>query len=231
MNVAIVVAAGKGTRLGGDQPKQFLELCGVPIIIHTLRQFERCEAIKEIIVVVPAESTAAFSSLAEKFEVRKLSRVVSGGATRAQSVLCGLNAIDNAEIVAVHDGVRPFVTPDEIDRVVAAARAGGAAILVAPVADTIKEIENRRVKSTPPRPGLRRALTPQCFRYDLLKRAFDELDEVEAAGIEVTDDSLLVERLGAEIIAVEGSARNIKITRAEDLVLAEAILSSVVSGQ
>jgi 2-C-methyl-D-erythritol 4-phosphate cytidylyltransferase len=224
MNVAIVVAAGKGTRLGGNQPKQFLELCGVPIIIHTLRQFERCEEINEILVVVPAEETAVFSSLAEKFEVRKLSRVVSGGATRAQSVLCGLNAIGNAEIVAVHDGVRPFVTPDEIDRVIVAARASGAAILVAPVADTIKDIENGRVKRTPPRPNLRRALTPQCFRYDLLKRAYDQLDEVESAGIEVTDDSLLVERLGAEIIAVEGSARNIKITREEDLALAETLL-------
>jgi 2-C-methyl-D-erythritol 4-phosphate cytidylyltransferase len=226
MNVAIVVAAGKGTRLGGNQPKQFLELCGVPIIIHTLRQFERCEEINEIIVVVPAEETAVFSSLAEKFEVRKLSRVVTGGATRAQSVRCGLNAIGNAEIVAVHDGVRPFVTPDEIDRVIVAARASGAAILVAPVADTIKNIENGRVKRTPPRHNLRRALTPQCFRYDLLKRAYDQLDEVESAGIEVTDDSLLVERLGAEIIAVEGSARNIKITNEEDLALAEALLKT-----
>ncbi len=229
MNVAIVVAAGKGTRLGGNQPKQFLELCGVPIIIHTLRQFERCEEINEVIVVVPAESTAAFSSLAEKFEVRKLVRVVSGGATRAQSVRHGLNAIASAEIVAVHDGVRPFVTPDEIDSVVAAARASGAAILVAAVADTIKEIENGRVRRTLTRHNLRRALTPQCFSYDLLKRAYDQLDEVESAGVEVTDDSLLVRRLGAEIVAVEGSARNIKVTQAEDLVLAEAILSSLVS--
>ena len=224
MNVAIVVAAGKGTRLGGDQPKQFHELCGVPIIIHTLRQFERSEEISEVIVVVPAEQTAVLSSLAEKFKVRKVSRAVAGGATRAQSVLCGLNAIGGAEIVAVHDGVRPFVTPDEIDRVVAAARTSGAAILVAPVADTIKDIENGHVKRTPPRHNLRRALTPQCFRYDLLKRAYDRLDEAEAAGIEVTDDSLLVERLGAEIMAVEGSARNIKITQEGDLVLAEAIL-------
>ena len=226
MNVAIVVAAGRGTRLGGDQPKQFLELRGVPIIIHTLRQFDRCEEISEIIVVVPAEQTAGFSSLVEKFAVRKLSRVVSGGATRAQSVLCGLNAIDNAEIVAVHDGVRPFVNQDEIDRVVAAARASGAAILVAPVADTIKDIENGRVKRTPPRHNLRRALTPQCFRYDLLKRAYHQLDEVETSGIEVTDDSLLVERLGVEIIAVEGSARNIKITEEGDLALAETLLKA-----
>jgi len=224
MNVAIVVAAGKGTRLGGNQPKQFLELCGVPIIIHTLRQFERCEEINEIIVVVPAESTAAFSSLAEKFAVRKLVRVVPGGATRAQSVRRGLDAIANAEIVAVHDGVRPFVSSDEIDSVVVAARATGAAILVAPVADTIKDIENGRVKRTLTRHNLRRALTPQCFSYDLLKRAYDQLDEVERAGVEVTDDSLLVERLGAEIVAVEGSSRNIKITEKEDLALAETLL-------
>src|SRR5438128_4318880 len=224
MNVAIVVAAGKGTRLGGNQPKQFLELCGVPIIIHTLRQFERREEINEIIVVVPAESTAAFSSLAEKFAVRKLVRVVPGGATRAQSVRRGLDAIANAEIVAVHDGVRPFVSSDEIDSVVVAARATGAAILVAPVADTIKDIENGRVKRTLTRHNLRRALTPQCFSYDLLKRAYDQLDEVESAGVEVTDDSLLVERLGAEIVAVEGSSRNIKITEEEDLALAETLL-------
>src|SRR5438552_14577457 len=153
MNVAIVVAAGKGTRLGGDQPKQFLELRGVPIVIHTLRQFERGAEINEIIVVVPAESTAAFSSLAEKFKVRKLARVVSGGATRAQSVLCGLNAIANAEIVAVHDGVRPFVMPDEMDRVVAAARASGAASLVARVVETIKDMENGRVRRTRLRAG------------------------------------------------------------------------------
>ncbi len=227
MNVAIVVAAGKGTRLGGNQPKQFLELCGVPIIIHTLRQFERCEEINEIIVVVPAESTAAFSSLAEKFAVRKLVRVVPGGATRAQSVRRGLDAIANAEIVAVHDGVRPFVSSDEIDSVVVAARATGAAILVAPVADTIKDIENGRVKRTLTRHDLRRALTPQCFSYDLLKRAYDQLDEVERAGVEVTDDSLLVERLGAEIVAVEGSSRNIKITEEEDLALAETLLQGV----
>jgi len=176
-------------------------------------------------VVVPAESTAAFSSLAEKFAVRKLVRVVPGGATRAQSVRRGLDAIANAEIVAVHDGVRPFVSSDEIDSVVVAARATGAAILVAPVADTIKDIENGRVKRTLTRHNLRRALTPQCFSYDLLKCAYDQLDEVESAGVEVTDDSLLVERLGAEIVAVEGSSRNIKITEAEDLALAEAILS------
>src|ERR1700736_6508324 len=103
MNVAIVVAAGKGTRLGGDRPKQFLELGGIPIIIHTLRQFESCQEINELIAVVPAEETAGFVSFAQKFALRKLSRAVAGGVTRAQSVQRGLMAISEAEIVAVHD--------------------------------------------------------------------------------------------------------------------------------
>jgi 2-C-methyl-D-erythritol 4-phosphate cytidylyltransferase len=231
MNVAIVVAAGRGTRLGGDRPKQFLELGGVPIVIHALRQFERCQAISEIVTVLPAEETAGFSSLAQKFGLKKPGQVVAGGETRAQSVQRGLNAISAAEIVAVHDGARPFVSPEEIDRVVQAAMAGGAAVLVAPVADTIKAVEGNRIIRTVPRNELRRALTPQCFRFDILKRAFEALKELEAAGAEVTDESFLVERLGVEIVAVEGSARNIKITREEDLAMAEAILASVVSSQ
>ena len=230
MNVAIVVAAGKGTRLGGNRPKQFLELDGVPVIIHTLRQFERCLEIKEVVVVLPVEATDDFPALARNFGLQKPSRVVAGGATRAQSVQRGLAVAGEAELVAVHDGVRPFVTPEEIDQVVVAARATGAAILVAPVADTIKEIKDERVVSTQSRSTLRRALTPQCFRFDILKRAYEQLAEVEAEGVEVTDDSLLVERLGVEIAAVEGSARNIKITREEDLVWAEAILKSIVRG-
>lgn len=229
MNVAIVVAAGKGTRLGGNRPKQFLELDGIPVIIRTLRQFERCREIDEVVAVLPAEETAGFQSLAQQFELRKLSRVIAGGETRAQSVQRGLASIDEAEIVAVHDGVRPFVTPEEIDHVVAAARTSGAAILVAPVADTIKEINDGHVLGTLTRTNLRRALTPQCFRFDLLKRAYDSLAEIEAEGVEVTDDCLLLERLGVDIQAVEGSARNIKITREEDLVLGEALLKSVVS--
>lgn len=231
MNVAIVVAAGKGSRLGGNRPKQFLELGGIPVIIHTLRQFERCPEINDIVVVLPAGETDAFLSFAHEFGLQKLTRAVAGGETRAQSVQRGLAVISEAEIVAVHDGVRPFVTPDEIGQVVSAACATGAAILVAPVPDTIKEIKAGRVTGTLPRANLRRALTPQCFRLDILKRAYQTLGEVEAAGSEATDDSLLVERLGVEIVAVEGSSRNIKITQSEDLVLAEAILSSVDSGQ
>lgn len=225
MNVAIVVAAGKGTRLGSERPKQFLELRGVPVIIHTLRQFERSQEISEVITVLPAEDTAGFESLAQQFELKKARRVVSGGATRAQSVRNGLNAISEAEIVAVHDGVRPFVTTAEIDQTVAAARETGAAVLSAPVADTIKRVSDNRIIETVSRAELRRALTPQCFRFDILKRAYENLDELETAGIEITDESFLVERLGIEIVAVEGSARNIKITNEADLALANLLTS------
>ena len=224
MNFAIVVAAGKGTRLGGVRPKQFLEIGGVPIIIHTLRQFERSQQIDEIIAVLPPEETANFLSFAQDFGLKKVWRAVAGGATRAQSVLRGLMTISEAEIVAVHDGVRPLVTSDEIDATVLAARANGAAILTSSVADTIKEIENDRVMRTLLRANLRRALTPQCFRYDILKRAYNQLNEVESSGMELTDDSMLVERLGVEIVAIAGSARNIKITSVEDLAIAEVLL-------
>jgi 2-C-methyl-D-erythritol 4-phosphate cytidylyltransferase len=222
MNVAIVVAAGKGTRLGGDRPKQFLELDGVPVIVRTLRQFDLCREIDEVIVVLPADEVDGFQSLTQ--QVQKLSHVIAGGNTRAQSVQRGLAVISEAELVAVHDGVRPFVTPAEIDQVMSAARRTGAAILVTPVADTIKEIKDDRVVRTLPRAELRRALTPQCFHFSILKRAYDRLAAIEAEGIEVTDDCVLVERLGIEISAVAGSSRNIKITSAEDLALGAALL-------
>ena len=226
MNVAIVVAAGKGTRLGGDRPKQFLELAGVPIIVHALRQFERCREISEVVTVLPAEETAGFESAVNRFNLQKVKRVIAGGATRAQSVRRGLESIADANIIAIHDGVRPFVTPDEIDRVVQAAEQNEAAILTAPVSDTIKRIEANRIVETLPRAELRRALTPQCFRFALIKRAYQDLDALEAEGHDVTDDSLLIERLGIEVVSVEGSARNIKLTREEDLVIAESILRS-----
>src|SRR5688572_22738764 len=226
MNVAIVVAAGKGTRLGGARPKQFLELRGVPVIIHTLRQFERSQEINKVITVLPAEDTAGFESLTKQFELKKAGRIVAGGATRAQSVRNGLKAIDDADIVAVHDGVRPFVTPEEIDQVVAAARENGAAVLTSPVADTIKRVQDGRIIETVSRAELRRALTPQCFRLAILKRAYEALDQLEASGFEITDDSLLVERLGVAVVTVEGSARNIKITNEEDLAFANAMLNS-----
>ena len=225
MNIAIIAAAGAGTRMASDRPKQFLLLAGTPVIVHTLRAFEQSDSIHELVVVLPAEESAGFLSLAAKFGLRKVARVVPGGATRADSVKRGLMSIRSAtaEIVAVHDGVRPFVTVDEIDATVAAAKTDGAAILVAPVVDTIKHVGGDQVLETLDRSVLRRALTPQCFRYELLREAYQRADVSDPS---LTDESALVEKLGHAVSIVEGSARNIKITTVEDLAIAEAILTT-----
>jgi 2-C-methyl-D-erythritol 4-phosphate cytidylyltransferase len=228
MNVAIIAAAGQGVRMGGPQAKQFLELAGTPIIIHTLKRFEQCADIQEIILVLPAQDASGFLALAGRYGLRKLARVVPGGATRAESVMRGLQSVRaaTAEIVAVHDGVRPFVTVDEISRTLRAAQTTGAAILAAPVVDTIKEVQGGKVVSTLIRSGLRRALTPQCFRYAILRHAYEQARDF---GADATDDSVLVERLGVGVVVVEGNPRNIKITSPEDIALAERILKTVDS--
>jgi 2-C-methyl-D-erythritol 4-phosphate cytidylyltransferase len=223
MNTAIIAAAGMGSRMASDRPKQFLQLAGTPIIFHTLAPFEQCVLIQEVIVVLPAEEAAAFLTLAGKHGLRKLSRVVPGGTTRADSVKRGLKAVRpaTAGVVAVHDGVRPFVTVEEIERVVAAAESEGAAILVAPVTDTIKQVSGDAVVKTLDRRELRRALTPQCFRYELLCKAYDQADVNDPS---LTDESALVEKIGVPVTVIEGSSRNIKITTPQDLAIAEALI-------
>lgn len=222
-NVAIIVAAGRGTRAGAGAVKQFRELCGVPVVVHTLRRFEECASVAETVLVVPSADAAAFAGLATEHGLRKLRHVVAGGATRTESVWRGLQVIDAsaARVVAVHDGVRPLVTPADIDATVRAAEVAGAAVLVAALTDTVKSVEHGLVTGTPPRESLRRALTPQCFRYELLRRAYER---ALADGLDATDDSSLVELLGAPVAAVEGDARNIKLTRPEDFALAEILL-------
>jgi 2-C-methyl-D-erythritol 4-phosphate cytidylyltransferase len=226
MNVAIIVAAGRGARAGaGERPKQFRLLCGEPVLFHTLRRFEECETITQTIAVVPAEFVADFETFVREHELKKLTRVVAGGATRIESVWKGLQAIDETtvKIVAVHDGVRPFVAPAEIDATVRAAEQHGAALLVAPSTDTIKEVRDSVIVQTYERANLRRALTPQCFRYELLRRAYERALAEDA---DATDDCALVERLGAQVTAIEGDPRNIKLTRPEDFALAESIVQS-----
>jgi 2-C-methyl-D-erythritol 4-phosphate cytidylyltransferase len=223
MNIAIIAAAGTGTRMASERPKQFLQLAGIPIIIHTLKPFEQCDSIHEIIVVLPADASAEFLDAASKHGLRKVAKVVPGGITRAESVKRGLLAIRGAtaEIVAVHDGVRPFVTQEDINNTVHAAEKHEAAILVSRATDTIKQVQDDCVVRTLERSELRHALTPQCFRYELLRRAYDRVDVTDPA---LTDDSLLVEQLGMKVAIVEGSSRNIKITTKEDLKVAEALM-------
>lgn len=214
---AIIVAAGSGSRFKSDTPKQFLELAGKPIVVHAIERFAEAPSVDTLIVVVASENVTRLG----RVHVSKPIRVVTGGATRAESVLKGIDALeDDVELVAVHDGARPLVSVEEIELTISKARETGAACLVGPVTDTIKTIRGDEIAGTLDRDKLRRALTPQAFQTDVLRKAFEgvALDEY------VTDECYLVEKLGHPIAFVEGSSRNIKITHQEDLALAAAIL-------
>ncbi len=222
MNTAIIVAAGQGKRFGAERPKQFLEIYGKPLLIYTLQKFEICPVVDEIILVLSAEEIENFTRMSKKYNLKKLSKIIAGGKTRAESVLNGLNAIDAkiAKVIAVHDGARPLVSVEEITQTVEKAQETGAACLVGKVVDTIKEIKDGKIVKTINREHLRRALTPQCFRYEILRRAFAENEIGEI----ITDECFLVEKLGVEVSIVEGKAKNIKITTPEDFLLAESLL-------
>jgi len=222
VNTAIIVAAGSGTRFGAKKPKQFIEILGQPLIIYTLQKFESCPAIDEIILVLPAAEIESFRQIAKKYNLKKLAKTVSGGKTRAASVWNGLDAIDekSAEIIAVHDGARPLVSGEEITKTIEKAKETGAACLVGFVADTIKEVSDGKIVRTIDRAKLRRALTPQCFQYAILKRAFAQNEFGEM----VTDECFLVEKLDVEVSIVEGNAQNIKITTPEDAAIVENFL-------
>lgn len=216
---AIIVAAGAGSRFKSDTPKQFLEINGKPVIVHTLERFQAAPSIDSIVLVLSEGQANAFDAEA----VSKLEKVVAGGETRAHSVLNGLNAVNaDTEIVAVHDGARPLVTVEEIEATIAKAKETGAACLTAPVTDTIKSVRGGEIAATLDREKLRRALTPQAFKIEVLRSAFEGVDLNDS----VTDECYLVEKLGHPIAIVEGSSRNIKITHPEDLILAEALLKS-----
>lgn len=222
MNVAIIPAAGSGSRLGGQIPKQFLEIAGAPILAHTISRFVACEDITAIAVALPADRLEEFRA---RNQLPKPIFYVNGGAERSDSILNALEAVAELkpEIVAVHDAVRPFVRPAQISAVIAKAKEIGAAILALPSTDTIKEVENRLIRQTIDRRRIWRAQTPQAFRYELLMEANRRACEERLPSAVTTDDSLLVERLGVPVAVVEGSPNNIKITTPEDLILAEKL--------
>ncbi|MDQ3634373.1 MAG: 2-C-methyl-D-erythritol 4-phosphate cytidylyltransferase [Acidobacteriota bacterium] len=222
MNTAIIVAAGSGKRFGGHIPKQFIEIHGKPVLIHTLERFEMCDLVDEIVLVLAADEINNFSGKVQKYNFTKLNKIITGGNSRAESVFNGLKTIDkkSAEIIAIHDGARPLVSVEEISKTIKIAEEHGAACLVGKVTDTIKEISDGKIVKTIDRTKLRRALTPQCFRYEMLIRAFEENDIGKIA----TDECFLIEQMGIEIKIVEGSSKNIKITHEEDLKFAEIFL-------
>jgi 2-C-methyl-D-erythritol 4-phosphate cytidylyltransferase len=205
-------------------PKVFLPMGGVPLLGHTLRIFEACSAIAELVVLAPpGDGVRLAEELAESFASRKVSRIIAGGAERQDSVYLGLKALGSqTDLVLIHDGARPFVTPDLIEQVAAEARISQAAVAAFPVRDTIKEVgEDRGVLKTLNRDRLWEIQTPQGFHYPLILKAYEQAFQ---DGVHATDDASLVERLGMKVKVVFGSRLNFKITTPEDLVLGEALL-------
>ncbi|MDW8238637.1 MAG: 2-C-methyl-D-erythritol 4-phosphate cytidylyltransferase [Acidobacteriota bacterium] len=220
MNVAIIVAAGAGQRMGGECPKQFLNLCGEPVLIHTLRAFERCQSVDQIVVVLPQQHQAEAAKQLSAAGFNKIVSLIPGGPERQDSVWNGLQAIDatQTQIVVIHDGVRPLVTEQEITAVIAEARATGAAVIGYPVTDTLKEVHSGRIIKTVDRRRFYLVQTPQAFRVSIILKAYQQ---ALADGFRATDDASLVERSEHVVTVVQGSRQNIKITWPEDLALAE----------
>jgi 2-C-methyl-D-erythritol 4-phosphate cytidylyltransferase len=221
---AIIPAAGRGKRIGASIPKQFLEIQGRPLLHHTLTVFASCKLIDYVVLVMPrADVNEVGKDWMNKYKI--VQEVVVGGEQRQDSVYNGFNSLEKGtDIVVVHDGVRPFTTPQMITATVEAAQQYGAAITAIPVSDTVKQAADGFVKQTVSRDGLWRVQTPQAFQHGLLQQAFKKAQKDSYYG---TDEGSLVEYLGERVKIVPGSELNIKITRKEDLVLGESLLSRI----
>jgi 2-C-methyl-D-erythritol 4-phosphate cytidylyltransferase len=226
---AILPAAGLGTRMGAEMPKQFLELDGVPVLLFTLRRLAACPAITEFIIATRADEVDSLAGRIAKENLGRPVKVVRGGDTRQDSVANALLEVpDDADFILVHDAVRPLVTRDQIERVIAEAASCDAAILGIPAMDTVKEVKRASlpadvalITATIPRERVVLAQTPQVFRASLLLEAFARARQ---DGISASDEAGLVERMGHDVHVVVGSERNLKITRPGDLELAEFYL-------
>ena len=219
---AVIVAAGTASRMGGID-KVMAELDGEPMILRTVRTFQNCDAIKEIVVVTREDLILPIMQLCAGFD--KVQAVIRGGDSRQESVQLGLNAMSGkVKLVAVQDGARPLITDAVIDRTVRAAHTYGAAAPAIPVKDTIKVVTGGVVKETPDRATLQAVQTPQVFDFDLLRGA---LKKAKEDGAEVTDDCSAVELMGMSVKIVEGDERNIKVTTPMDLAIAKLLLEEM----
>lgn len=219
---AVIVAAGNASRMGGID-KVMAPLQGEPMILRTVRAFQNCDAIREIVIVTRQDLILPISDLCHDFD--KVRTVITGGSSRQESVARGLGAMsDQVQLVAIQDGARPLITDEVIDRTVRAANTYGAAAPGIPVKDTIKVVKGGIVETTPDRSTLQAVQTPQVFDIDLLTGALAQAEKDKAA---VTDDCSAVERLGMSIKMVEGDERNIKVTTPMDLKIAELLLEEM----
>jgi len=221
---AVIVAAGEGKRMGGHLPKPFLSLAGRPLILHTLGRFASSRARKVILVAAEKEMSRCRDLISSDSELHGIELLLQpGGARRQDSVHLGLGRLDpDCEIVVIHDGARPFVSARLIDLSVEAASREGAAVVGVPARDTVKLVTGDRfVGETPPRDLLWEIQTPQAFRTEIIREAYDR---ARRESVEATDDAALVERLGTKVKVLEGERTNIKITLPLDLLLAEALI-------
>lgn len=215
----VIVAAGTSSRMGGID-KVLTPLGHLPLILHTINAFEQSAQVAYIVLVVATHNRAAIQGLVESYGYGKLSSVCIGGERRQDSVAKGLKALPDCNWVIVHDGARPFVTQDVIEKGLKQAKLTGSAVPVVPLKDTIKWVDDLNfVQSTPDRKTVVIAQTPQVFKREILENAYSQV------GDDVTDDATMVEKAGGRIAVFEGSYRNIKVTTPEDLKLAELIIS------
>jgi 2-C-methyl-D-erythritol 4-phosphate cytidylyltransferase len=222
MTSAIIVAAGRGTRMGPDVDKLFLKVAGRPVVAHTWLRFDRCREFDEIVLVIRAGFEAAFKEIGAELELTRSWRAVIGGAERQDSVWNGLQAV-SADLVAIQDGARPCTSDQTIHDTLAAARETGAAVAAQRVTDTIKESEDGSVITrNVDRSRLWAVQTPQCFRLEVIRKA---LEAVRRKGLVVTDDTAACELIGQPVKLVPGTAPNPKVTVPADLHYIELLLS------
>ena len=215
----LIVAGGRGTRMGGPQPKQFLELAGRPVLMHTLEAFDRWDASARLIVVLPEDQIDTWKRLCEAHVFGRIHRVVAGGETRFHSVRNGLGAVASDGLIAVHDGVRPLVAPSVIAACFAAAADGGTAVPVVPVVESVREVDADGGSRPVDRTRLRVVQTPQVFRADVLRAAYCLPYDPR-----FTDDASVVEASGVAVRLVPGHRENITLTTPMDLLLAEQLI-------
>lgn len=230
--VAIVLAAGSGKRMNSSTKKQYLLLGDKPILYYSLKAFEDSFVDEIVIVTGPEDREYCMDEIVNKYGFKKVSLIAIGGQERYHSVMNGLMAAGNCDYVFIHDGARPFITQDILDRAFKVVKDTGAAVVGMPVKDTIKIVDKtKKVVETPNRSGLWLTQTPQCFAFEPILNAYRDLIASEthltARGIKITDDAMVIETFGAQdVTLVEGSYENIKITTPDDLIHGEAILKS-----
>ncbi len=217
---AVIVAGGKGERMKSNLPKQFLQLAGRPVLMHTVEVFYEADRQTDIVVVLPEQQREVWQDLVDQYEFSVPHRVVSGGSSRFQSVKQGLAAISDRGVVAIHDGVRPLVTRDVLQAAYQCAVDRGNAVVAVKLKDSLRQVIGEETQAMD-RENYRLVQTPQVFEVGLIKSAYKN-----AGHDRFTDDASVIENAGVEVCLVEGSYDNIKITTAEDMVFAEAIVKT-----